>query len=307
MKGRMKIAVKYAGWILLAISGMTLFARAQQDNKWPIESSGTVIRVDLPFSWPRNKHEADQIGKQTIEALFIAMEKEHEDDYEGKREEVESYAFTALDSGPLYLVATTDGWSTWIQYINVVRCEEHTCHLTVIHSDSVDLDKQLVDLNKDGRHQILAEECVCLGVAHAPGTLPYLFEVSDNEVRDSSARYPEYFRSWLSPIPLGVPDEFNSQEMIDEQQAELLFAQHDVERRVFGKKEAGLSDALQWEKSKSTTVKFLAIDTFEAVETPEADTALQRLLQSDSPFIRQRVQGALARKALKQPRNHPST
>jgi hypothetical protein len=304
MKGHMRIAVKHAGWILLAISGMTLFARAQQDNKWPIDGSGTVTLVDLPFSWPRNKHQADQIGKQKIKALFIEMEKagETDNDLDGIREDVESYAFTTLDSGPLYLVATTDGGSTWFQYINVVRCEEHTCHLTVIHSDSVDLDKQLLDLNKDGRHQILAEECVCLEGGHAPGTLPYLFEVSDNEVRDSSAKYPEFFRSWLSPIPLGVPDEFNSQEMIDERQAESLFAQHDVERRVFGKKEAGLSDALQWEKSKSTTVKFLAIDTFEAVESPEADAALQRLLQSDSPYVRQRVQEALARKALKRPR-----
>lgn len=129
------------------------------------------------------------------------------------REGVESFVFTTFDSGPLYLVATTDGGPTWFPYINVIRCEKRTCYGTSIHSDAVDLDKQLLDLKKDGRHQILAEECLCLIHAHERGILPYVLEVSHNEVRDSSARYPDFFKPRLLPIPSDAPNQWNSQDM----------------------------------------------------------------------------------------------
>jgi hypothetical protein len=216
------------------------------------------------------------------------------------REDVESYLFTTFDSGPLYLVATTDAGSTWFQYINVIRCEKRTCYGTSIHSDPpIDLEKQLLDLNKDGRHQILAEECLCLIQAHEGGILPYVLEVSHNEVKDSSARYPDFFKPRLVPIPSDVPNQWNSQDMLDDWHAEAVYAQHDIERRVFGKRDAGLSDALRWEQSKSVTIRTLAIYTFEAIDSAQADTGLQRLSQSDSSYIRMKAQDAIARKQLK--------
>lgn len=281
-------------------------ASAQEQYKWPIDSRWTVTLKRLPFSWPQNQHEANRIPKQKIVSLVTGAENAVASDsgYDpsGMREDVESYVFTTLDSGPLYLVATTDGGSTWFQYINVIRCEDRTCYGTSIHSDAVDLDKQLLDLNKDGRHQILAEECLCLIHAHEGGILPYVLEVSNNEVRDSSMKYPDFFKLRLLPIPADVPDQWNSQEMLDEWHAEVVYAQHDIERRVFSKRDAGLSDALQWEQSKSTVIKTLAIYIFEAVDAAQADAGLQRLSQSDSPFIRQQVQDALARRQSKSAR-----
>ena len=290
--------------VVFCILGISHSASAQEEYKWPITTSRwSVTLKELPFSWPRNQHEASKIPKQKIVSLVTGAENAAQSDSEydpnGMREDVESYVFTRFDSGPLYLVATTDGGSTWFQYINVIRCEKQTCYGTSIHSDAVDLEKQLLDLNKDGRHQILAEECLCLIHAHEEGILPYVLEVSHNEVKDSSARYPDFFKPRLLPIPSDIPNKWNSQDMIDDWNAEAVYAQHDIERRVFGKRDAGLSDALQWERSKSIVIKALAIYTFEAVDAAQADIGLQRLSQSDSPYIRKQAQDAIARKQLK--------
>ncbi len=295
---------KYVGPLVLVMLGVSLLVSAQQHNEGPVDGSGNSTLARLPFSWPQNKHQADRITKQKISTLLTEMEKNAEDasgyDPSGKQDEIESYVFATLDTGPPYLIVTRDFGSTWFQYIDVIRCERQKCYETSIHSEPpIDLNRQLLDLNKNGRHQILAAECVCPEGEREGGMLPYLFEVWDNKVRDSSAKYPEFFKSWLRPIPLAVPDELNSQDMIDEWHAKSIFAQRDVERRVFGKQTAGLSDALQWELSKSTKIKFLAIDTFEKIDSQEADAGLKRLSQSDSSYVRQRVQDALARKALK--------
>lgn len=288
------------GLIVLVILRMSLVTKAQQHNEWPIEGSASVEVAHLPFSWPQNKRLAGRITKQRIVSLLIEIDKISGEDPSNMRNDVESYTFATLDNGPLYLLATRDAGSTWFQYIDVIRCEKHMCYVTTLHSEpEIDLNKQLLDLNKDGRHQILAEECVCPEAEREAGLLPYVYEVSNNQVRDASAKYPEFFRPRLSPIPLDTPNELNSQKMIDERHAELVFAQRDIERRVFGKQAAGLSDALQWEQSKSTKIKFLAIDIFEKIDSPEAEAGLERLSQSDSSYVRQRVQDALARKRMK--------
>lgn len=295
---------KCLGSMMLVMLGICILGRAQQSNEWPVGGSRNITLTYMPFSWPQNKHQADQIAKRKIATFLTEMYKVGTDvtgnDPNAARNATDSYVFAVLDAGPPYLIVTSDAGSTWFQYIDIIRCKRHTCYSTSIHSEPpIDLDKQLLDLNKNGRHQILAEECVCPEGEREEGLLPYLYEVSNNVVMDSSAKYPKYFRSRLSPIPLDVPDEFNSQNMIDEWHAKQVFAQRDVERRVFGKRTAGLADALQWEQSKSTNTKFLAIDTFEIIDTPEADAGLKRLSQSDSSYIRQRVQDALSRKALK--------
>ena len=132
--------------------------------------------------------------------------------------------------------------------------------------------------------------------------MPYVYEVSNSKVIDASKKYPEYFKPWLSPIHRSVPNQWNTQEMIDEGYTESLFERNDIERRVFGKLTAGLSDALQWEHSKDTAILHLAIDTFEEIDSPEADAGLKRIALSDSPYIRMEAQDAIARKALKSAR-----
>jgi hypothetical protein len=260
----------------------------------------------MPFAWPKNKLQATKITKQQVLALVngfaeanMADDNEDPSDF---RNDVESYTFTNLDNGPLYLVATDDGGSTWFQYFELIRCKQHRCHQITIHSDpSIDLDKQLLDLKMDGRHQILAEVCVCVEASRQGAYLPYIYEISNNKVIDSSKKYPEYYRPWLAPIKHRVPDNLNSQDMIDKGYAESLFEQHDVERRIFGKAIAGLSDALQWEKSKDTAIIQLAIETYVRIDSPEADAGLKRLAQSDIPYIRDSARQTQTWKALKHP------
>ena len=62
---------------------------------------------------------------------------------------------------------------------------------------------------------------------------------------------------------------------------------------------AGLSDAQQWEKSTNEEIQELAVMTYEKVDSPEAEAGLKRMSQSDSPRVRNHVQDALSRRALK--------
>jgi hypothetical protein len=79
--------------------------------------------------------------------------------------------------------------------------------------------------------------------------LLYIYGMSDGWVEDESAKYPEYYRAKVLPDYVkeaqGLsPDGLNTKEMIEKSRANLLYAQHDVERRVFGDRMAGLSHAL---------------------------------------------------------------
>ena len=289
--------------IVLSLSG-GLFVRAQKQDQLPVVTSENYTVAHLPFLWPTNLLQAKKITKRQVLALVNgnaqASAIERGENPGNIRNDVESYTFANFDNGPLYLVATSDWGSTWLQYFEVIRCEKHRCHQITIHSDpSIDLDKQLLDLDKDGRHQILVEVCVCVRSARQGAYLPYIYEIAGNKAIDSSRKYAEFYRPWLSPIQPGIPSNVNSQEMVDEDYAESLFERDDVERRVFGERTAGLSNALNWEKSKYISIVELALETFERIDNSEADAGLKRLALSESTYIRKWAQEALARKTLK--------
>jgi hypothetical protein len=49
-------------------------ARAREQNEWPIVHRWSVTLNQLPFSWPQNQHEANQIPKQKIVSLVTGAE-----------------------------------------------------------------------------------------------------------------------------------------------------------------------------------------------------------------------------------------
>jgi len=121
---------------------------------------------------------------------------------------------------------------------------------------------------------------------------------------DESARYPEYYRTKVLPDYTKeaqelTPNEHYTEQMLEKDRAELLYAQHDVERRVFGERAAGLSDARQWEQSGNEDIRTLAVKSYEKIDSPEAEEGLKRMSQSDSTWTRKRAQQALATKASK--------
>ena len=154
---------KFARLIFLA-GAFPIFFRPelwpQEEIEHPEVNSISWPSAQLPFPWPKTRIQASKITKQQIIALINGTEKanwvQHGEDPSDIRNDVDSFIFTTLDDGPLYLIATDDGGSTWFQYFEVIRCEEQTCFETTISSDpEIDLTKQLLDLKKDGRHQIL--------------------------------------------------------------------------------------------------------------------------------------------------------
>jgi hypothetical protein len=98
-----------------------------------------------------------------------------------------------------------------------------------------------------------------------------------------------------------TPNEHYTQEMMERDRAVLLFDQHDVERRVFGERVAGLSDGRVWEQSKNDEIRSLAVKTYELVDSPEGEAGLKRMMQSESKWVSERAREALAKRSIKAP------
>lgn len=224
----------------------------------------------------------------------------------GLVEDVNSYIFPKLDDGPLYLLAVADASPMkWFQDIAIVRCDGLPCASKWVHSEPPnDLNRQILDLNKDGKHQVLVKRCACPSGEQQGGDLVYVYGVLNGQIINESATYPEFHRTVVLPglaakMRDATPDELNSQGEVEKRIAGLQYAQHDVERRVFGDGMAGLSDAQQWERATDDVIKALAVETYEQIDSPEADAALKRMSLLKSNYLGQRAQEELARKASK--------
>jgi hypothetical protein len=265
------------------------------------------VKVDnLPFVWPNSDSEASRITKSQVISLLRSITEAMLGAGEGEWEDVETFTFVTLDDSGLYLVAVSDSSpAKWFHEMQVVKCQGNTCSSSWIESTPPnDLNRQIVALSQDGKHQVLGWKSLRSGGSQSEHNFLYIYGISDGKVEDESAKYPEYYRvkvlpSYTKEAQELTPNEHYTEEMVEKDRAKLLYAQEDVERRVFGDRMAGLSDAKQWEQSSDEDIKDLAIQTFEKIDSPEADAGLKRMSQSESKNIGQRAQEALARKASK--------
>ena len=262
--------------------------------------NGTIARV--PFAWPTSDKEASLITKHEVLSLVRSIATKMLDSEFAEREQIESYKFVNMDGGGLHLVVVEDAASTWFQEVDIIRCQVGTCTYSAIHSEPEnDLNRQLLSLSGDGRYQLLTWESIN---PNRERDLLRIYGISDGKLVDKSARYPEYYRTKVLPDYTKAaqeltPNEHYTEQMLEKDRAELLYAQHDVERRVFGERAAGLSDARQWEQSGNEDIRTLAVKSYEKIDSPEAEEGLKRMSQSDSTWTRERAQQALARKAAK--------
>ena len=300
-------AVTIAG--MLVFSENVLATAQNQDLNMPRKSPEVTISTS-PFAWPKDEVQAAKITKQQIVALLLEIDKSvaitRGESISNLFEDVESYRFASLDDGALYLLAVADASPMkWFQDIAVIRCYGTVCSSEWIHSEPPnDLNRQLLDLNHDGRHQMIVKKCICPGGERESGELLHIYSASGGKIADQSANYPEFYKTTVLPslaarVQEAKPDELNSEDNVEKQKARLTYAQLEVERRVLGDRTAGLSEARKWEQSTDEDIKSLAVRTYEEVDAPEAAEGLRRMSQMNSPKIRQKAEDALSRKALK--------
>lgn len=160
---------------------------------------GQVTLNGIPFEWPDNVNATSKIGNaEVVRLLSDILPVDPGNDppsYTNHDQEVDHYTSAPLDDGPPFLIAATDtARSTWIQEATLVRCYGLTCSFAVIRSDMLDFREQLLDLNKDGTHQILVGESHSIGRRGGPGGRSlYIFGVSKGQVEDESSKFPEFY------------------------------------------------------------------------------------------------------------------
>ena len=275
--------------------------------KPPIESVGQVTLDHMSFEWPDDVNAASKIGDAEVVRLlsdiFPVNPENDPPSYTNRDQEVDHYIFASLDDGPLFLIAATDtARSTWINEATLVRCHVLTCSYAVIRSDMLDFREQLLDLKKDGTHQILVGESLLSRRQGGPsGRNLYILGVSKGQVEDESSKFPEFYRTKVFPELVKearelAPDGLFSKEDIEEARASYVYAIREMERRVLGHRTAGLADARGWEKSSNEGIRLFAIYTYQEIESPEADAGLIRLSRSKSKLTRQWAQDTIALK-----------
>jgi hypothetical protein len=278
-----------------------------QKPKHPIESLGEVTLERIPFEWPDDVKGASKIGNPEVVRLlsdiFPVAPENDPPSYTNHDQEVGDYTFATFDDGPPFLIAATDtARSTWIQEATLVRCSGLTCSFAVIHSDMPDFREQILDLKKDGTHQILVAESYSVGPRGGPGGRSlYIFGVSKGQVEDESSKFPEFYRTKLFPeldkeARELAPNEWLSKGMIEQARASYVYTIREMERRVLGDRTAGLTDAQVWEQSRNEGVRLYAVYTYQEIESPKADAGLIRLSRSGSKLTSEWARDAIALK-----------
>lgn len=278
--------------------------------KPPIESLGEVTLDRIPFKWPDDANAGAKIGNREVvrllSGIFPVDPENDPPSYASHDQEVDHYTFATFDDGPPFLVAATDtARSTWIREATLVRCYGLTCSYAVIHSDEVtssDLRDQILDLKKDGTHQLLATNALWLGGARGyGGRSVYILGVSKGRVEDESSKFPEFYRTKIFPeidseVRKLSPNEWLSKEESDEVRAGYVCMRREMERRVLGDRTAGLTDAREWEQSSNEGVRLYAIRTYQEIDSPEADAGLIRLSLSKSKLTSRWARDTIALK-----------
>ncbi len=301
-----------ACFLLLSFALSQPLAAFGQENsrnpkpKPPIESAGQVTLDHMSFEWPDDVNAASKIDDAEVVRLlsdiFPVNSENDPPSYTSRDQEVDHYTFATLDDGPLFLIAATDtARSTWFNEATLVRCHVLTCSFAVIRSDMLDFREQLLDLKKDGTHQILTRESHSLARQGPGGRSLYVFGVSKGQVEDESSKFPEFYRTKVFPELVKeagelAPNEWFSKEDTEEARASYTYAIREMERRVLGHRTAGLADARVWEKSSNEGVRLFAIYTYQEIESPQANAGLIRLSRSKSKLTRQWAQDTIALK-----------
>ncbi|MEZ5399859.1 MAG: hypothetical protein R2729_09315 [Bryobacteraceae bacterium] len=219
-------------------------------------------------------------------------------------EEVQSFRFVPLEIDKYYLVAVVDSnGRRFFNALAIARCEGGACIETTKMSDGEnDLGKQLVDIDGDGRFEIIVRDRISPyeGGHTRPifrytiQTLAFPFPV------DITSRYPEYYRDHILPMieqdkqkfeELGLPfarpslddptlSESERRRLLESKPerdlwdaqaaAEWQFIADDFPRRVLGQKETGWDRVLSWITSPYQELQILAMKALDEMGTPAA-------------------------------------
>ena len=281
-----------------------------------------LTKHGVPFSWPVSVDRVPVIDK-TVLGSFLGDLLNDGNYPEGTPTEIESYQFAKLDSGDPFLIAVFGMPGRPIfNAIAVARCTGVHCAVEQLDSEEPnELDALLADADGDGYLEIITQSYALWdGGASLPVYVFSIHKWRDGKLVDVTNACADYYKvnllerdprnerkDWLRAIadPKQSPQQNSPNQILEPAADELtLFEAEDkfrvdyYNRRVLGKKDAGLDHTLEWVASQNQKLLELAIRSFGEINSPQAAMELQKLAGSDNEYVRNQARDALYRKGL---------
>jgi hypothetical protein len=200
--------------------------------------------------------------------------------------------FRVLDldqDGRLDLIATID--SSGRRFFNhLLVLHDNGKRLTVQEIDvwnMESLSEAVADLDGDGRPEILLRQSLTPYLGARPNsswTAVYGFD--GQKLSDHSAMFPKFYEDRILPNLKrdlavkkdGEPDDLYQSEVLTIERDQIL-------RKVGLVSDAGLTSALNWARSEDPTIRIFAAAVLGDIGGPEADAALQLLMEDRDPEV----------------------
>lgn len=267
----------------------------------------TVDLRSLPLRWPDTDKEASQITRAQVLTLYRELDSAINDQLDDDQEtaSIDNYIFAKLDGKSMYLIALPDSSGRDLYYyVEVIQCKGLTCTATLAASDPPhNLAREVLDITGNGQFEIVARTAVSgYGTTSKPIYTYSVYTVNDEHLVDASSQYQDFFETRIKPKMKATEAKMlaadaGDETELNETRAEIAYAGRDYERRVLGNTQAGLDEARQWASSSDERIQHLAIATFGAIDTPEAEAALAMMSNTPNQHIGNEVQYQLDRKA----------
>jgi hypothetical protein len=254
------------------------------------------------ISWPKTPSEiirANSYPKEQIEGFVNALLA----GTGGPSASCQEFRFVPMEASKVHLIATADfsgrGFYFWVL---VISPQKGAYEYLDIQSDGPHfLAQEVIDINGDGLYEVVAKHLV--GGYEGAATLPVywlsILKVQDGRVVDVSKMYPDFYKRIVLPEVSFMTNVLNSASRVGKGETSILLAEYRfvyarVQRRIFGQKNAGLEEAIQWSESKATKLQELAIDALREIENPLSVQKLKQLTLSQNPDVARRAKQALA-------------
>lgn len=277
--------------LLLAVS---LAAPATRPATVPTELAKTAPS----FAWPAPDQE-QRIAADVSRAQMSAFWESVSEELWGFRSELDEFAFVRCSANRATLVATfcVNGWSNSLAVVDWDGTQ------TRVHQFSAgfkhDLDDAIVDVDGDGLVEIVTHELV-LDQGGASTKLVVWSQIfkarADYTLEDVSARNRAYYEKVIIPeleeLDGKLADRYEGTGLA-EAKAQVQFVRDKYRRMLYGEREAGLNNALNWSRTAQRELQRLAIRALQDIGTKEAREEIVRLSEVSDGVVASAARHAL--------------
>jgi hypothetical protein len=207
-------------------------------------------------------------------------------------EDLYEYRFVQLQRGKLFLVAVVNsGGNVDFHLLAAIRCDGRICTLDDVEfSPPIELSKCLISISNNGVYQILAEDRFA-ALNDSPVSSFEIYEMSDDGIRDASAKYRGWYKEHVYPKLVAQKEEVDHPTEINAVRsayygAAAQYVLDEYRERVLGVKDAALTHALEWADSPYSEVHLVALTAIRGRESKVVDQVLDALEKSSAESIR---------------------